>query len=300
MAEWWEKANPGGPMVGPPMCRPLYPPDAATRGKKPSVDGDDVIAIKRAVSRSGHWPWGTFDDSYSNNFSHGKSGNVRDNGLAGLQRQNGIDATGWMGEGTYNLIRSARIPNGLPHAGEPLLDQIAIDILEEYENKPPGLGGGGETIRLRALAYAQSYIGYKESPSGTNGNMFGSWYGMNYEPWCAMFCTYCFEHVSDGKSPAFVKGSRYAYCPYIVNDAKAGKYGLRVTKDPMPGDLVVYDWHFDGLADHVGIFESGNSSAWVAVEGNTSTSNNSNGGEVMRRNRSSGEAAVTFVMVSEP
>ena len=37
-----------------------------------------------------------------------------------------------MGEKTYNLIRSARIPTGLPHAGEPLLDPVAIELLESY------------------------------------------------------------------------------------------------------------------------------------------------------------------------
>src|SRR5262245_5379954 len=117
-------------MVGPPMTRPLYPPDAARKGKQPSPDGDDVTAIKRAVSRSGHWPWRNLGRAVSDAFSHRRCGNVSENGLAGLQRQNGVDATGWMGEQTYNLIRSARIPEGLPHAGEPVLDQTAIDLLD--------------------------------------------------------------------------------------------------------------------------------------------------------------------------
>lgn len=294
-SNWWEKANPGGPMVGPRFIRPLYPPSAAQKGKSPSDDGDDVQAIKRAVSRSGHWPWQTFDDSYSNNFATGKSGNVSENGLAGLQRQNGIDATGWMGEQTYNLIRSARIPDGLPNAGQPILDDTAINLLENYAKK---FTGNATTVREEALAKAKTYLGYKESPAGTNSNMFGTWYGMNYEPWCAMFVTYCFEQVSD--SPTFVKGSRYSYCPYIVNDAKAKRYGLSVTNSPQAGDLVVYDWQNDGVPDHVGIFESGSALQWNAIEGNTSTSNNSNGGEVMRRTRKNTDARVTFVRVAEP
>jgi uncharacterized protein YcbK (DUF882 family) len=132
MTAWWENANPGGPMIGPPFIRPLYPPDAAKHGKQPSTNGDDIVAIKRAVSRSGHWPWQQFSDEYSNSFAHGKGPNVSENGLAGLQRQNGVDATGWMGEHTYNLIRSARIPQGLPHAGEPLLDHAAVELLEQF------------------------------------------------------------------------------------------------------------------------------------------------------------------------
>jgi CHAP domain len=296
--KWWENANPGAKMVGPAMTRPLYPPDAASRGKTPSSQGSDVVAIKRAVWRSGHWPGpaSAFDAAFSNAFAHGKSGNVSENGLAGLQRQNGIDATGWMGEATYNLIRSALIPAGLPHAGEHLLDQTAIDQLEHYAKQQ---AGGASTVRELALAKARTFLGYKESPSGTNGNIFGEWYGMNFEPWCAMFVAYCFEHVAGG-SPTFVKGSRYSYCPYVVSDARAGRYGLKTTVSPIPGDLVVYDWQRDGTFDHIGIFESGGSSNWQAIEGNTSSGNNSNGGQVQRRYRSSSEASVVFARVAEP
>jgi CHAP domain len=289
---WWSHANPGAPMVGPPLIRPLYPPDASSRGKAPSSDGDDVVAIKRAVSRSGHWPWSSFDDAYSNGFAHGRSGNVSENGLAGLQRQNGIDATGWMGEATYNLIRSALIPYGLPHAGEHLLDATALELLARYAAE------GGSSVRELALSKARSYLGYVESPPGTNGNMFGAWYGMNYEPWCAMFVAYCFEHVAGG-SPSFVKGSRYSYVPYMVSDALAGRNGLTTTTKPIPGDLVAYDWQRDGVYDHVGIFEDGNAGEWDAIEANTSTSNNSNGGQVMRRSRRSSDAATRFLRVAE-
>jgi hypothetical protein len=291
---WYESANPGGPMVGPPFIRPLYPPDASERGKQPSESGQDVAAIKRAVSRSGHWLWQPFDAAFSNNFSHGLSGNVSENGLAGLQRQNGIDATGWMGEQTYNLIRSARIPKGLPHAGETILDAVAIDLLNEYAASV----AKGTTVRAGALAKAKQQLGYVESPPGTNGNMFGSWYGMNYEPWCAMFVSYCFEHSGD--SPSFAAGQRYAYVPYIVDDARNGRNGLSVTSDPMPGDLVCYDWGRDGWFDHIGIFEEGTVFDWEAIEGNTAVGNDSNGGEVMRRVRSANDARVVFIRVEEP
>src|SRR5262245_24032466 len=109
MSNWWEKAYPGGPMVGPAFIRPLYPPDHPSG---PVADGDDVRAIKRTVWRLGRWPGpaSNFDNAYSNNFAHGKGGNVVDTGLAGFQRQMGIQATGNMGEQTYNALRSAKIP----------------------------------------------------------------------------------------------------------------------------------------------------------------------------------------------
>jgi hypothetical protein len=96
-----------------------------------------VVALKRALWRGGRWPGPAsgFDDSYSNAVAHGRpGGNVGDSGVAGFQRQMKIQATGWVGVGgggTANAIRSARVPEGLPHAGEPLLDAAAVELLEQ-------------------------------------------------------------------------------------------------------------------------------------------------------------------------
>jgi hypothetical protein len=115
-----------------------------------------------------------------------------------------------------------------------------------------------------------------------------------------MFCTWCFE--TSGNSPAFVKGSRYAYVPYVVGDARDARNGLKTTDDPIPGDLVCYDWERNGEYDHIGIFEKWvmGASDFQAIEGNTSTSNNSNGGEVMRRSRNASQQGTVFVRVAEP
>lgn len=102
------------------------------------------------------------------------------------------------------------------------------------------------------------------------------WYGL-VGPWCAMVLTRCGVIA---RLRAFVKGSRWAYCPYILNDARAGRNGVAITYFPKPGDLVLYDWNDDGIADHVGVFEKwkiGGVSFWT-YEGNTSKSNPSNGG----------------------
>jgi len=142
MAAWYEKPYKGGPMQGPDLPRPLYPPDAAP-AYTPSKDGKDVLAWKRAIWRGGRWqgPASGFDDSFSNGFSHGKSGNVGETGIAGFQRQMGIQPTGYIGKQTANAIRSALVPDdpSFPHAGEPLLDATAVNLLEEYvqEQKQP-------------------------------------------------------------------------------------------------------------------------------------------------------------------
>jgi hypothetical protein len=304
MTEWWEQGYAGGPMVvvkGFP--RPLYPPDANEHGKKPSMPGPDVEAYKRTVCRAGRWgEWDPklWDESYSNAFAHGRGGNVEDTGIAGVQRQQDIDDTGWLGEKTFKTLRSIRVPDG-PHAGEMAMDAFAAELIDEAWD----IFGGhepdstGSTLRKAALQQAITQLGIKESPPDSNNVKYCDWYGM-VGPWCAMFCAWCYEHA--GNSPSFAKGSKYAYVPYIVSDARAQRNGLRVvgTDEVTAGDLVCYDWSWDGEFDHVGIFEGWRDNEFTAIEGNTSTSNNSNGGQVMRRTRLASTQATVFVRVSEP
>jgi len=306
MSEWWQepyRGKPGVPVPGFP--RPLYPPDVPKKsGYQPSSQGPDVEAYKRTVSRLGRWPWQKFDRAYSNAFSHGKPpGNVSESGVAGFQRQQGIGDSGWLGEKTFNALRCALVPDGLPHAGEYGMDALAQNLIAEAWQMFSGQSSGiepAETIREAALALAVTQIGTCEDPPESNNTKYGQWYGVNYQPWCAIFVTWAFLTNSVGYSPSFIRGSRYAYVPYIVSDAQDRRYGLSITTTPSPGDLVCYDWS-GGDYDHIGIFESGSASSWTAIEGNTSTSNNSNGGQVMRRDRSKAQAAkVTFVRVAEP
>jgi hypothetical protein len=287
--------------------RPLYPPDAVEHGKRPSVDGPDVEAYKRVVSRAGRWPWQPFDDSYSDGFAHGRAGgNVADSGVAGVQRQLHIDATGWIGKATFNGLRSIRIPDGLPHAGEPAMDAFAAVLIDEAFE----LFGGSEpapveprAVRELALERAIGELGAAEYPHGSNLNPYGKWYGMDGVPWCAIFTTWAYVLAAEAielEPTAFVRASRYSYVPYMVGDARAGRYGLSTTDDPIPGDLVAYDWELNGEHDHVGLFERWDegTSTFFAIEGNTSTSSNSNGGQVMRRSR--GRVGTVFIRVKEP
>src|SRR5215510_1157005 len=105
MTDWWEKPYQTGPKVAVKgFPRPLYPPDAEP-GHNASVNGSDVEGIKRTVSRAGRWVWQTFDQAYSNGFSHGKGPNVTDTGVAGVQRQMGIQDTGHIGKTTFDMLR---------------------------------------------------------------------------------------------------------------------------------------------------------------------------------------------------
>jgi len=133
--QWYEVAyRGGGPAKVAGFPRPLYPPDAKQQGKSPSVDGPDVVAYKRTISRLGRWPWQAFDDSYSNGFAHGKSGNVGETGVAGVQRQQKIAPdSGWIGDPTFQALRYALVPAepGFTHGGEQAMDGVACNLIDE-------------------------------------------------------------------------------------------------------------------------------------------------------------------------
>lgn len=143
MTEWWEKAyRGGGPAKPKGFPRPLYPKDVPkSSGYSPSGDGPDVIAFKRTISRLGRWPWSDFNDTYTDEFAHGRpGGHVPDTGVAGFQRQQKISDTGWIGQATYDAMRYALVPEGLPHAGEQGMDATSVEMINEaYDlfHKPP-------------------------------------------------------------------------------------------------------------------------------------------------------------------
>ena len=129
---------------------------------------------------------------------------------------------------------------------------LLVDAWDEFRGQEPPLPPE-TSLRERALARAVTQLGVKESPAGSNQTPYTKWYGM-VGPWCAMFCTWCLR-AGGRQSPSFKQGVSYAYVPYIVSDARAGRNGLSVTSSPLPGDLVCYDWYYDGTFDHVGLFE---------------------------------------------
>jgi hypothetical protein len=155
-------------------------------------------------------------------------------------------------------------------------------------------------VGLAALAEAKRWLGTKETPPNSNvAKPFGPWYNGYVGPWCAVFVSYClekagFKHTDPGSA-------RWAYCPYMVNDARAQRNGLRAIPASAvePGDIVLYDWD-GGVADHVGFFEEWivRGSTFHAIEGNTAVGNDSNGGEVMRRVRSVSQVE-QFAQVSQ-
>jgi len=140
------------------------------------------------------------------------------------------------------------------------------------------------SIGEAALKVAREYVGVKENPAGSNRVVFSEWYGVT-GPWCAMFVTYCMVKAG---SKTFERARRYAYCPYILSDAKQNR-GMSVVSadDAESGDVVLYSWRQNGVADHVGLVVTppNGGVSFVAIEGNTAIGADSDGGEVMVRQR---------------
>lgn len=145
------------------------------------------------------------------------------------------------------------------------------------------------TKREEIIAIATAELGYKESPAKSNNTKYGEWYGLNYVAWCAIFVSWVYKEAGKplGKIDT-VNG--FQYCPSALVYWKKND---KITIDPAPGDVVLYDWDGDNRSDHTGIFKR-----WItkgktfeAIEGNTSTSNQSNGGEVQLRTRKVSQVA---------
>ncbi|MGV3508301.1 MAG: peptidoglycan-binding protein [Sphingobacteriaceae bacterium] len=138
--------------------------------------------------------------------------------------------------------------------------------------------------RQLIISTAKAQENIKESPAGSNHQKFGKWYGMNGVKWCAIFVSWVYDKAGYRLTIESPKG--YHYCQGAYNFWKARN---EITKTPQPGDIVLYDWKGDGHCDHTGIFESWKDKStgrFFAWEGNTEFGNDSDGGKVMRRERS--------------
>ena len=132
------------------------------------------------------------------------------------------------------------------------------------------------------LELARRQIGAKESPPGSNNVRYNTWYygrevsGAAY-PWCMVFVQWVFDQA-DVKLPV-----RTASCGALMRAAKAA--GCWVTKGYQPGDVVIYDFPGGAATDHCGIVEAVDGTYISAIEGNTSSASDADGGAVERRAR---------------
>ena len=178
------------------------------------------------------------------------------------------------------------------YATSPTYVTNVMSIINQYGLTRYDKAGDVEMNQAKQIMdKAASYIGVTEKPSGSNNVIFNTHYyggavsGSAY-PWCCAFVWDIFRMC--GLSRLFYDGQKTAYCPTVYNWAR--QKGLIVPKETARyGDIALFDWGWDGVADHIGFVEAYNGVTYATIEGNTSEGNNSNGGQVMRRTRYAGQ-----------
>ena len=132
------------------------------------------------------------------------------------------------------------------------------------------------------LEIARRQIGVKECPPNSNNVRYNTWYygrevsGAAY-PWCMVFVQWVFDQAGV-KLPV-----RTASCGALMRSAQSA--GQWVTGDYRPGDVVIYDFPGGAKTDHCGIVEAVDGTYISAIEGNTSSASDADGGAVERRAR---------------
>lgn len=136
------------------------------------------------------------------------------------------------------------------------------------------------------VAIANSQLGYKEGAN--NDTMYGKWFGLNNQPWCAMFVSWCFNQ-SDQSPKIAVTKKGFASCDAGLKwFAKNNK--LIPVGQAQAGDIVFFQFDQDAQPDHVGIVVKNNTTLkkLTTVEGNTAadgSGSQSNGDGVYTKKR---------------
>lgn len=129
---------------------------------------------------------------------------------------------------------------------------------------------------------AATQVGIRENPPNSNNVRYNTWYygrevsGSAY-PWCMVFVQWVFAQLG------VALPQRTASCGALMRAAQMS--GQWVTENYRPGDVVIYDFPGGAATDHCGIVESVTDSGVVAIEGNTGSGSDADGGQVQRRSR---------------
>ena len=123
----------------------------------------------------------------------------------------------------------------------------------------------------RIIELARKQIGVSEQPAGSNNVKYNTdYYGHHVEggayAWCCVFIWWLFDFYR--LNSEFCGGTKTAYCPFVVSYAR--NVGAWIT-DPSQfqrGDLFLYDWNGDAIADHIGLCVSWSGASGQAIEGN--------------------------------
>lgn len=118
--------------------------------------------------------------------------------------------------------------------------------------------------RQQMLAIATAELGYREGSN--NDSKYGKWYGLNHQPWCMMFISWCAAHA--GISSSIIP--RESYCPSAVSWFKNRGIFIAAGRIPQSGDIIFFDANANQIADHVGLVLAVEGDYLLTIEGNRS------------------------------
>lgn len=118
-------------MPGPAFYRDLYGPRSGPKAYP--MSGDDVLAVKRVLSRAGYLPWTEFTNVYGEGAENACREFQRDVGITG---PDGGDPLGHYGKSTHDALREAERKG---YSGEDAWDDYSTKLYAEaiVPNEPP-------------------------------------------------------------------------------------------------------------------------------------------------------------------
>jgi cell wall-associated NlpC family hydrolase len=116
---------------------------------------------------------------------------------------------------------------------------------------------------------AKFEVGYQEKPN--NDNKYGAWYGLNNQPWCAIFVSWCYNKAALSELVSAQTKKGFASC-----DAGLKWFTKRNKLVPvgqaLAGDIAFFQFDADAEPDHVGIVAKNDGKKYIwTYEGNTSS-----------------------------
>lgn len=124
----------------------------------------------------------------------------------------------------------------------------------------------------KVLTVAKKYVDENYREGANNDTIFGTWFGLNHQPWCAMFVSYCFHEA--GFSPLVAATNAKGFASCNAGLAWFQKHGQIVpVEQAQPGDVIFFNFDQDGkTAEHVGIVyvNQPDKKQVITFEGNTS------------------------------
>jgi cell wall-associated NlpC family hydrolase len=121
---------------------------------------------------------------------------------------------------------------------------------------------------MSVIDTAKAELGYQET--GNNDTKYGKWYGLNNQPWCAMFVSWCYAQAGLSELVAAQTKKGFASCDAGLKwFTKKNK--LVPAGQAQAGDIVFFQFDTDAQPDHVGIVVKNDGKKYLwCIEGNTS------------------------------